>query len=136
METNKDYWTPILNDFINDYPNMGDEISKWYPCGRYEICIELVNGRKYIYDMIERFPRPVSDDMSSVRSEEEWRKNFSIKLRKRLGEVGIDQEELSERTNLSRITISKYVRGISTPSAYNLLRIATILRCPISELVY
>nr|WP_296955285.1 helix-turn-helix transcriptional regulator [uncultured Mediterraneibacter sp.] len=136
MEINKDYWTPILNDFINDYPNMGDEIAKWYPCGRYEICIELKNGRKYIYDMIERFPRPVSDDISSVRSEEEWRKNFSIKLRKRLSEVSMDQEELSERANLSRITVSKYVRGISTPSAYNLLKIATVLRSPLSELVY
>ena len=42
----------------------------------------------------------------------------------------ISQEELSLKTGISQSAISKYINGISTPSAYAVIKICDVLELP------
>jgi len=46
----------------------------------------------------------------------------------------ISQEELSERTGISQVMISKYLNAKATPSFYRIEQIARVLKCSVSEL--
>ena len=48
---------------------------------------------------------------------------------------GCGQPELAERTGLSTAMISKYMRGLATPSITNLEKIAYALNCSRDELL-
>ena len=48
---------------------------------------------------------------------------------------GLSQEELAEKVNVSRQTLSKWENGQSVPDAQLLLRLAEILDVPVSELL-
>lgn len=53
-------------------------------------------------------------------------------LRKKLG---LSQEELAEKMNVSKSKISRYERGISQPSMPFLLQLSNITRKPIGDII-
>lgn len=132
-----DKWREMLNDFKIVCPIEYEQIFDWYPCSQTEIIVVLDDGTKIRYDAIFKTSRCVyrpGQDESTPRNEGEWRKEFSTRLRKKLYLSGMNSTSLSVQTNISTVTVSKYISGRASPSAYNLAKIARVLRCSISEL--
>ena len=61
--------------------------------------------------------------------------NFSEKLYELRKEKGFSQEELAEKLNVARQTISKWETGITVPDTNNLIEISKIFEISIDELV-
>ena len=60
---------------------------------------------------------------------------FAIRLFKKMQIKGWTQEDLAWDTKISQGSIAKYVNGITTPSAYNVWKMARVMNCPIADLV-
>lgn len=50
-------------------------------------------------------------------------------------ERGISQEELAMQLNIVRQTVSKWEKGLSVPDAQLLIKLAEILKVPVSDLL-
>lgn len=126
----------ILEEFRIAHSYFAAKMVDWYPSGRMEITIMLMDGTKLTYDYLNQMIRFLNnfEDNESV-SEEEWMREFSFRLAKKMRQNRITQEELSETTGLSKPTISKYVNGRSIPNVYVARKIALALECSVSELI-
>lgn len=130
----RDTYNDVLDNFELNFPTIAEATVHWFPSGRNEITAVLDDGDRVIYNNMSRTIRGTINDSEQL-SEEQWRKEFSIKLRNILADKGMNQETLSDLTNISRVTISRYVRGQSAPSSCNLALIARALNCSITELI-
>lgn len=101
--------------------------------GGYNLIVILNDGRRVSFDVYEESSRylPSSDDVD----EERFRMEFGRRLRRILDFKNISQLELSEKTGISQVAISKYIRGKRTPSFYNADKIARALGCSVTELI-
>lgn len=136
MKKGKNYWEPVFNEFVDRYPDLSDKIIDWYPSAQLEITIKLNNGQKYAYDWMTKKILTVYDpDDAEDISEKEWRLIFSSNLLKKMRNVSMKQDDLSYATGISQVTISKYINCKTTPSTYNLKRIAKALKCSVGELM-
>lgn len=119
------------------YPTLYDKTLECRPSGRYRILALLNDGAKVEFDSIDNSIRNVSryyaKDSNEV-DEEAWRKEFGRKLKQAMIDRGISQENLADSIGISRQMMSRYVRGTSTPSGYNLTLLATVLDCDVREL--
>ena len=52
-----------------------------------------------------------------------------------LKESWMTQKELSEETGINETLISRYIRGERLPSLKNLINIANVFECPLTDLV-
>lgn len=68
-------------------------------------------------------------------TELEWRQNFSKQIRRKLVANGFDQRELAKRSNLSEVSISRYIQCRRSPKGTDILKIALALNCTVDELV-
>ena len=118
------------------FPSIHNRVVDWYPSGRSEIVVVLDDGTKMAYESFDDTIRTIKSNtvQSEVINEASYRAKFSDALRHQMRTAGIMQYELSEQTGISVQTLSKYLKGIGTPSAYNLIRIANVLGCPVSKL--
>ena len=128
----------IIENFKIWYPNLYDQTVDCMPSGYESIVATLRDGTKieycdrdHTFNTVTKFYERDSD---TEIDEEAWRKEFGIKLRHAISDRGINQERLSDLTGISKQMLTRYVRGMSTPSAYNLSRLAEILKCDIREL--
>ncbi len=139
MKKSKDYWCPIYEEFTNQYTDIAENVVNWYPSGQSEITIKLKDGRYCVYDFMHKYNlriRQKNDiDSQDSNNEEEWRTKLSKNLRRKLYNTATNQDMLAMKTGISEHTISKYVRGKSTPTAYNLYKIARALNCSVTELM-
>lgn len=138
MKKDKNYWGPVFDEFIDNYPDLAESIVDWYPSAQMEITVKLDDGRKYSYDWMGKTAWPIHEpeDETEEVTEHEWRKIFSKNLTRKLRNFGMTQDELSYITGISQVTISKYINCKATPSTYNVRKIAKALKCSVSELMY
>lgn len=137
MKKDKNYWGPVFDEFIDRYPELADKLVDWYPSAQMEITVKLDDGRKYAYDWMNKSTYLLYDPEETVDMDEiEWRKTFSKNLTRKLRNFGMAQDELSYITGISQVAISKYINCKTTPSTYNLRKIAKALRCSTNELIY
>lgn len=130
-------WNGILDDFEMYNNHLISKVVDWYPSGQAEITVKLDDGRKLCYDWRikrSRFIRTI-DDPDGCNDEVEWRSRFAKSLNDRLRKMCASESWLSEVSGISKVTLSKYMTGKSTPSAYNISRLAKALRCSTHELV-
>lgn len=128
-------WNSVIEDFERHYPDLADTVVDWYPINRNEIVVQIDNGSKYIYMFIgNKLIRYYEPDNSGDFDEEKWRKEFARKLQRKIDETHIYQDELARRTGISAVSISKYLNCKSSPSGYNIERLAAALNCSVSEL--
>ena len=59
---------------------------------------------------------------------------FSENIQRRRKQLGMTQEELAERLDISQQSMSRMERGIMAPKFERLAEIASALRCPVAEL--
>ena len=131
-------WEVIFEDFKVYAPHLADRIYDWYPSGQLEIAVILVGGEKLFYDYINKTYTKAAEynpdqDYGGV-SEEDYKREFSRQLKRRMIFAGITQESLAERTGISKVMLSNYMNAKSLPSTFNLFKIAQVLRCSTSDL--
>jgi len=127
----------ILERMSKIFPSIHAKVVSWYPSDKSEIVVILDDGVKMAYESFDDTIRTIKSEYisSEVMDEVSYRKKFSDALRYQMRMSGIIQYELSEQTGISVQTLSKYLRGTATPSAYNIFKIANALGCPISKLI-
>lgn len=129
----------IYNRFFERNRKIAYDVDDWYLIGDGVLVLHTRFGDTYTYEdksgKITRVLRP-EDKVLGVMTEEDWRKEFSIVLRKKMKQKGIKSYILTEKTGLSRFAISYYLNAKRTPSSYHLVIIADALGCLVSELTY
>lgn len=126
----------ILDDLMRDYPSVYSRIVEWYPSGRNEITVRTNDDKVIAYNGFARTLRNIHDpeDDSEYMDDIRWREEFSRQLRRKLSNSDLTQEDLSNLTGISKVTISKYICGKATPSGSNLCKLARALACTVSDL--
>lgn len=124
-------WEPILENLKFYNKHFVDKIIDWCPYGEHEILISANDGWRYIYDDSDHHIRLYVErnDDGDMDDESVWRDKFSKRLCSKIHRLGITQGDLSDMTGISSVTLSSYMNGRSTPSTYNLLKIAKALGC-------
>ena len=112
-----------------------DRVVSWKEIDIYLLLIELDNGEVCIYDDLYQTLKTVPKDANAM-TEEECRSEFGRRLSRLMGFKRITQAELSIMTNIPQYLISKYINGKTTPSFYNVDKIAKALKCSVDELRY
>lgn len=130
-------WEPVFAEFEELYPNIADEMYDWYPSGELEITVKTKDGKIVAYDFVDKHLTYIYDvdNKRTYSDEQSWRDEFSYKLSEKMRIRCVGRDWLSDKTGISIMSISKYLNGKATPSAYNLERIARALRCTVREIL-
>ena len=140
MVVEENIWNNIFEGLRTIDPKVYESIVHYYPISKAELAIRTreEDGKDYIYNWVTRNLRPfVRRSSEPVRfTEFEWLGYFSRKLCELMRINNISRYDLSALTKISEVSISKYLNGKSTPSTFNLIRIAQALNCTVSELTY
>lgn len=129
-------WDSVFDELKIRFPNIYERAVHWYPVGRNHIVIKTTDMLEYIYDWenkqvyTKKVYLPDEDDIDECI----WREQFGKKLRNMMHFKGIPLYELSKRTRISEVSLSKYINGKATPSGSNIDRIARALSCTSLEL--
>lgn len=123
-ENLKLYW-PFIQDLAISYEEVSD----------YEIMATLSDGRIVLYDDFDHSLRNLPKNSESI-TDEEFKQEFSSRLRRVMYRKGITQIDLSEMTGISQPRISSYVSGKTFPSFYSIDRIAKALKCSTDDFRY
>lgn len=104
--------------------------------GDGESIFYLTDGRKFRFDYFNQRGYYLRDrERTNNRiTDEEWIKEFSKKLKRKLLLKTISQKELANRLGLSEHTVSRYVNGHRQPTYIMIKHICEVLNCNISEL--
>lgn len=129
----------IFEEFCKMWPVSAKRAVRWYPGNEFEIVVELDDGSVMLYDKIMKACWSASsleelNEKRTPRNETEWKKEFAIRLYRKMRIQGFTQEDLGWDADISQASITKYVNGISVPSAYNLVKIARALGLSKEEL--
>ena len=140
IKCTNDQWDTMIKEFSELYPYLAEKVIDWYPSGQMEITVRILEGEKFAFDFMDKSIRSLGNvnDRGFVDfkiDEEEWRIIFSSKLRTKMMRVCMSQSDLSELTGISMVSMSKYINGKATPSAYNMTLIASALKCSTAELM-
>lgn len=130
------HWYPIYQDFLNWHKEYNGEVVDYYPCGRNELMIRLKNLQYVRFNWeinTVQIVQPASFEQNNT--DESWKQNFAERLIRRMRVIHITQDELSKRTGISQVTISKYATAKAMPNGLNLSRLAYALDCSVSELM-
>lgn len=104
--------------------------------GDGESIFYLSDGRRMRFDYFNQrgFYLRKRECSEEQLTNEEWIKEFSKKLKRKLLLRSISQKELANRLGVSEHTISRYVNGHRQPTHVMIREICKILKCDISEL--
>ena len=83
---------------------------------KYEILIKSMDGRLYMYDVFLGGNRLIY--YKDQLTEEEFLKEFGIRLRKLFERYFKTELELAEYLGIHRVTVSRYARGKNLPNAF------------------
>lgn len=74
--------------------------------------------------------------MNRKLSDEEiaWRKKFGDKLKRLIHIRSMTQKQVAFELGLDPSMLSRYIRGVHSPSAYTIEQLAKILKCDINYL--
>ena len=125
-----------IYDNLNFYfPFIVREAVEYIENGSFELIVKLTDGSFILYNDLERTIRKLPKDCKHM-TEQECRKEFGIRLKNIMFQKSITQNELSEITGIQQYLISNYINGKTTPSFYNVDKIAKALNCSIEEFRY
>lgn len=120
------------------FPSYADEIIRCKYIGDGETIFYIRDGSKVIFDDLEGSATYIAprDSNDICLSEEEWRREFARKLKRKLKLRYMTQKELASLTGISYASLRKYMHAESTPNAYILNKISKVLKCHDAELIY
>ena len=73
--------------------------------------------------------------MKINKEDKKWLKEFARRLKKKLKELEMTQEELADRIGVVQSTISAYVNARSVPLTTHVVRIARVLDMNVCDLI-
>ena len=112
-----------------------DDIEEASMINEFDMLVKFKDGRKYIYDTYHKTFSGFYPENHEL-TDDEWNRSFKIRLRRIMSRNNVTQEELSERLDLSRRTINRYLSGETIPNALMLKKISIALDCPLDEFFY
>ena len=116
------------------FPSIADTAVKFEELGPHELLIELKDGTEMSYYDLDHTIL-VLNNQNDV-SENTFRKQFGIRLRRVLESKGMSQCELSEKTGIPQCVISRYATGSRAPNIYTVNKIAKAIGCSIDDFTY
>lgn len=125
----------MWNLYQTHFPLLAEKTIKSKDIGNGMLLVELDDGRKYSFDMYDKYLRDIPQDPNDM-TEEECRRELGFRLEKIMRLKGITQCDLSEMTGIGQVSISNYITGKTSPGFYNLDKIAKTLGCSIDEFRY
>lgn len=127
-----DLYDEIFSDFKLYCPGFAEDIIEWEPSGKLSIIATLSDGRRVEFTQPKhRYRFLIEYD----GTEESWKREFSGRLLKLMGENGISVHyKFAEATGISNQALSNYVHGKAIPSAYAVEKLARALDCPVEYL--
>ena len=125
----------IINSFEMYYPFLAKDAVDYKLDGKHGLIVKLNDGTYVMYHYEEQYIRTLPNDTNNM-TENECKKEFGIRLRKLMILRGITQCELSEKTGIQQYLISNYITGKTSPSFYNVDKIAKALGCSTEEFRY
>ncbi len=128
-------WETMFQDIEKNHQDIYDQIEDWYTSGNWEITMRLRDGSRWKYDGYEKLLYKIPRDEDVSTDADEYNREFARRLYRRMRDAGIGTEELSERLGISRVTMSKYINGHTTPNLSMLMKITRILNCTPSDLM-
>lgn len=106
-----------------------------YRSGPYEITADFEDGTRTIYNDMRKDFRFINDPRENKDlNEDQVRREFSIRLRNKMQERGVNSQKLSERCGISAVMISRYLTKKSTPTLHAIVKLSRALRCSVYEL--
>lgn len=125
----------IYDDFERMFPETAKKVVDWYVSGRYSITIIFPDKSRAYYNYLEKAIRSTKKiDKNGGPTEQEKRRIISERLKERMTNKGLTQKVLSDATDISTASISKYIHGASEPTISNAYLIADALECSVDEL--
>lgn len=122
--------------FMNQHPMIKeDDIESYMYVSPYDIFLKFKDGRKYIYDQPNNYLRYINYK-NYILSEEEFKKEFSYRLRTYMSRHYITQEFMANKLNTTQVMINRYCNGLVIPSIYKIQLMANILRYPLESFFY
>lgn len=70
-----------------------------------------------------------------VITEKEWRKIFSRRVKERMYNLDINQNELADKIGVTPAAISRYLRGARTPRVDVIVKMSRVLDCSTDYLI-
>ncbi len=122
-----------IKDFETYFPELSKHVKEYKTNKFYELFAMLDNEFVIFYDYLEKTIRYIPKDSSNLE-EQDYRYLLGIRLRNLLVCNSVNREYLSNTTGISETTISRYINGTSTPSVYNMRKLAKSLNCTINDL--
>lgn len=129
----KDKYTQILEHFELYYPHHYERVIDWWPSGRLSVTVKLDDGAMYEYDRADSSLRRLRTKEYEY-DEDILGKELGANLRKIIPISGVTQKDLAEKLGITTTMLSRYVHGMSIPSAAKLHIIAKALGCTMDEL--
>jgi DNA-binding Xre family transcriptional regulator len=136
-EMGKKYYTYIFEEFKTYYASDEFEIVKWEPAGGSEIVVYYDNGIRVRYDSVTKSVYSIHPRTGRERfiDDETYSRRFAWKLRSIVNSSGLTRDELSDETGISKASLSGYMTGKKLPGAINIYKLASVLNCPVEELL-
>lgn len=125
----------LVKEFELYFSFIAKDAIEYYESSFYELIIKLNDGSYKLYDSSNKTIRTLPNDDVDM-DEENYRKEFATRLRNIMHRKGITQNDLSERTGITKAMINRYMAGQVTPSSYNSRKIAKVIGCSSSYLCY
>lgn len=126
----------LLNGFREMFPNLYSKATIIKERGYSELVFELPSGERYIYDQLTEDVRKENNrSASDPRSNDEWRKEFSHRLRHAMTRFHWSQADIAKVTGVSQKTVGNWCSGVTMPSIDAAVKIAHFLKIPISDLI-
>lgn len=121
-----------LELFDLHFPLIAEKTIRCKDVGFNTFVMSLNDGRQFLFDAwectIRRLPRNSNDI-----SEDECKHELGMRLRHIMLCRGMSEQELSEKTGIHVVVLSRYINGKTTPSFYNIDKIAKALKCSIDD---
>lgn len=125
----------VLAGLKEDHGQLMSQVVDGYEDNRVMIIyLDMADGRTIAYDMLDHIIR-TAKKCSDGYTDDEWEREFYIRLKRLMYLRGINQSELAKQLNISQSQLSRYISGKTPMSVYMLRKIARVFGCTFEYLV-
>ena len=125
----------LWKNFERQFPYVAAQVCEYHADNSIELVVGLDNGERYVYDDTWQSIRQIPSSPLNL-TENEFKREFGVRLRKLMERYGVTQLDLSERTGINNVTICRYLSGRSVPSFYAIDKIAKAIGCSTDDFRY
>ena len=125
----------IIESFRYEFPAIAERAVNYRDLGAYDLLVEFEDGTAIIYsDFDKTYRRLPNDPETMTLSERQY--EFGTRLRRMMFIKRLSQLELSRRTGISNVMLSRYINGKAAPNYFTVETICNALDCSMDDLRY